>query len=324
MKKLILKGLLCALIALMFLTALAFLTGPTEHGNEFNLLTDSSKYRFFGWAEADAYYQDAARNPESNTLIIGDSVCAQLLSHVDDETGDILVCGNNQAMTMAWEYFCVERFIDTHPNAERVYLYITYSTLDYEYNATYSYQYVVHPMVRYGLYDRLDDASKNKLESIFGKAFVNSKMCNFIGDSGMNRKIYLNAVQTLDSWGQSLGIRKEDEYGLSDVVRYYIPKINDMCVSRGVEFAMIATPVPDRESDLRNIEILKADYMDSELGMLFPDYFESIVYYPADLFKDKEHFKDELLTDEFRSEVLTQSFEANGVSEEFGGLTTNQ
>ena len=45
-------------------------------------------------------------------------------------------------------------------------------------------------------------------------------------------------------------------------------------------------------------------YRQSPLYSINPDYFEQIVFYPEDLFKDEFHFKDEYLEKEFKFQII--------------------
>ncbi len=312
MKKLVGKGLIVLLMIIFILGVLVIASANPLFSDKLNLLTDSGGYADFGTDEVASVLEIIDNDTEATKLIIGDSVAAQLF--VSQAPQDYLVATGNQAMTFMWQYFFTERFINTHPNADDVYIVVTPDSLTTLWDSALSYQYVVMPLVRFGYYDRLDATSKDELLKIYGKEFMEKSVVSFIDRSGINRKLFLNGLDKI-YFDKEPYIK--DSTKVSKIAKEYLLKTYKLCEENGVQMHFICCPVKDTSEIRSNIEELAKDYLSSEIGGLFPKFFDGIMYYSSDLFKDDIHFKDNVLTHEFKREIIEKIKENTG---EFSGL----
>lgn len=275
--------------------------------DKLNLLTDSGGYANYGTYEVKWVMEGIEGDSATTKLIIGDSVADQLLT--GDISRDYLVATGNQAMSFIWQYIFTLRYLDTHPDATDVYLLVTPDSLTAVWDYALSYQYVLMPMVRLGYMDMLDRKSYAELESIYGSFFMQDYVVNLIDVSGINRKLFLNGLKAV--YGENEPYTK-DSTAISEIAKAYIPKMNAACDEHGVKLHVICCPVKDTVENRKNIELLRDDCSKSDFGSEFPEYFEEIIYYPADKFKDNLHFKDNLLTPEFKREIIEKMKESTG------------
>lgn len=312
MKKLIGKGFIVLFIIIFILGTLMVTSANPLFSDKLNLLTDSGGYAGFGTDEVASVLDIIDNDTEATKLIIGDSVAAQLF--VSQAPENYLVATGNQAMTFMWQYFFAERFINTHPDAADVYIAVTPDSLTTLWNSTLSYQYVVMPLVKFGYYDRLDATSKDELLKIYGKKFMEETMVSFIDRSGINRKLFLNGLDKIYSDRE---LYTKEATAVSGIAKEYLLKTYTLCEENGVQMHLICCPVKDTPENRSDLEALVKDYMSTEIGSIFPKFFDGLMYYSPGLFKDNIHFKDNVLTHEFKREIIEKIKENTG---EFSGL----
>lgn len=302
MKKLFFKGLIGVLIATIIMYCLISLSMVRKYNiyDKVNLLTDSAKYTGFGTEEVDSVMDIVSTYNYLDKVILGDSVAAQLFSNNERQCDDFYVATGNQSMTFIMQYALIKKYLAGHPLTTDVYMTITYDSLTSVIQPKLSYQYLVMPLVEYGLYDELDAISVNLLTDVYGRFLLNNKVVSTINKSGILRKL---CMYYIDNKYSNTSDNKDPEM-VSYIPETYLMKIYKLCEENGVRFHLIPCPAKDTPENRRIINNLEINYLNTEIGKLYPDYFKGIVYYPENQFKDALHFKDELLTDEYKEEII--------------------
>lgn len=313
MKKLIGKGCIVLFIVIFILGILIVASANPLFADKLNLLTDSGGYANFGTLEVESVLSIIDRDEISTKLIIGDSVAAQIF---DDEflSDDYLIATGNQSMTFIWQYIFAQKYLDKHLEATDIYLVITPDSLSSVWNSQLSYQYILMPMVKFGYLNELDANSKKELSDIYGTFFMKKAVIRTIDNSAINRKLFLNSLNKKYDGNEPY---IKDSETVSEISNIYITKIYELCSKKQVNMHLICCPAKDTPEIRSNIEELTKDYLLSEIGELFPEFFDGLMYYSSDLFKDDIHFKDNVLTHEFKREIIEKIKENTG---EFSGL----
>lgn len=224
---------------------------------------------------------EQAREQDGTTVLItGDSVCSQMYSGLVECNKDITIIGANGGVTMAGQYIFIHEYLENHPDATDVYLIVLPVSLLRGYDTDLGYQYAVEPFVKTETLGLLNQDTKNLIKDVYGSFFTKKNVCMLLDKSGVNKKLYLNALADLDR-GQKMSYRLE----LADT---YIIKAYELCKERNVSFHLYSGPVS--ESMRSFTEGIKQDYETSKLEEIFPNYFDSILYYPDVETADGTHF----------------------------------
>lgn len=294
MRKLVFKTMVLTAFTLLMLVVLCLFSANPLLSDKVNLITDSGGYANWGSGEVNAYLSIVREENQKNQLVIGDSVGAQLFTDALSE--DYCVAANNQAMTMAGQYILVKEYLDSHPCATDVYLAITASTFGVDLNTSWGYQYVVMPHIKAGTIALLDENTIHEMEKQYGAFFMKKQVVELIEPSGLNRKIYLNALKL---------IRGEDEKKiLSPLFEQYFLKIQELCEEREIVFHLVACPLKDIDENYELLENLQEACFESEIWQYVKEYFSHVDFYDKELFKDDMHFRDEYLTDDNRNSIV--------------------
>ena len=307
MKKLIVKGLCILAIIVFLMGAFILLSLNPLLSDKLNLLTDSGGYTGTGTEEVRGVLNILDRDSDAVKLILGDSVAAQIFMGAD--SGEYMIATGNQAMTFIWQYIFARKFLDSHTNATDIYIFVTPDSLNSVWNSVLSYQYVLMSMEKFDCLDELDDKSAEELLEIYGSFFMKEEVIRMIDNSGINRKLFLNYIQEKTP----TEIQEKDYTKVSRIPNEYLVKINDLCVERGVKLHLVCCPCKDTPENRIANEELSKNYALTDIGALFPEFFDGITYYPAEEFKDAMHFKDNLLTSDFKREIIEKMEEKSGV-----------
>ena len=229
-------------------------------------------------------YIDKAREPNSFTkLILGDSVCHQMFTDLQNYNDDICILGSNAAITMAGQYILMHEFLGNHPDATDVWLIITPPSLSSFFDTYCGYGYVVMPNAEKQTLDILDKETIEQLESVYGKPFLNRQLVYFLDRSAPARKVYLNSL-----------LKDGEGYGyspMSPISVQYINKMQQLCRDHNVIFHFLPAPVREERRDLTQNVLV--EFNDNRFNIPFPDFENSIDYYPDDQFRDGIHFGGE-------------------------------
>lgn len=262
--------------------------------------TNSLDYMFgnVGTDEINPCLEAAMANDGTTRLILGDSVCHQMFGGLSELNSDFTIAGTNGSVTMAGQYILAKEYLDNHPDATDVFLILEPEALPRTFDTSSAYQYAVMPFVESGTLDDLDPDTIKIIESVYGRPFLNPTVVDLIDRSPLNRKIYLNILQDTGD-----GYELKNQMELAD---RYICKINDLCVSKGVTFHLMASPVSEILKDY--VAELSAEYNASKVYEINPHFLDDIYYYPAEQSADGRHFSGDYANQAHFNSLIEQVY----------------
>ena len=298
MKKLYINCFKFILIVLLSAILLDGLSMVGSFRRFFSRLTNSREFVGGGPDEIRPYIEKAGTPDGTTKVILGDSVCRQLFNDLQKYNDDVSIIGSNAAITMAGQYILAKEYLDNHPDATDVFLIVLPQALGRTYDTHHGYPYAVMPFVETDTLRYLEDSTIGIISETYGDFFLNSTVVRSLDLSAVNRKLYLNHLAR-----SGPGYNMTDYYELADI---YIPKINEMCESAGVNFYLY--PCPVCESQLSEIERIREGFDESALTVINSDYMDMIWYYPAEQSADDVHFSVDYADREHLNEVIKESF----------------
>lgn len=251
----------------------------------FAYITESSDYPA-GADEVAMYIEQIREEGEYTKLVVGDSVCYQMTNGLRDKNKEYSLVGNNRAVTIAGEYLLIKEFLETHEGVADVYVIVGMDALQTNIDVNYGYQYVAIPFLRDGLLHNLEEKTIAEMEDTFGRFFMQKYVAELVGDSSVNRKLYLNYIKEKAEADPNAGT----EIVMSDLAADYLYKIYDMCEEYGAKMHLHPTPIMDNPWRYTQAEGLEKDFEARGLKELFPNFFDEIIYYPEEQFIDGIHF----------------------------------
>lgn len=266
-------------------------------------ITESSDYPA-GKDEVAGYIEQIREDGDYTKLVVGDSVCFQMTNGLRAQNGEYSLVGNNRALTIAGEYLLVREFLETHKNISDVYLIVGLDALQTNIDVNYGYQYVAIPFLRDGLLHNLEEETLREMDGTFGMFFMQKGVAELIGDSSVNRKLYLNYIKEHAAIDPNAGT----EIVLSDTACEYLYKIHDLCEEYGATMYLLPDPLADNEWRHTQAEELQKDFTARGLNELFPKYFDEICYYPDEQFVDGIHFGEPYNSQEELNNKLSEMY----------------
>lgn len=311
MNKLIRKILCILLLSIGIISILATLSTIPALSSVMNMLTNSGNYQDMGSEETLTLFNKSQSPNTTHKLILGDSVANQIYEYRDNEEYSVLT--GNYAMTFVWQYLFAKNYLETNPQTTDIYLCTTADGFEQSFDTTLSYSYVVIPLAKSNNLEVLDEKHHKLLTNIFGSVFINEKVASFIGNSGLNSKLYLNAIknfyETFPTKKEKVEKTDNPDFLLAET---YIMKIYELCKEKNVNFHLLPNPKKDTSEIREYVKQLETKYLQSPLYSINPNYFDQIVFYPEDLFKDELHFKDEYLEKENKFEIIRKIQNSTG------------
>lgn len=251
-----------------------------------------------GPSEIKPYIEKVQTEDDTTRLILGDSVCKQLFGGLQEENEGFCIAGSNAALTMAGQYILLHEYVENHAEATDVYLILLPGSLEASFNTTWGYQYSVMPFVETDTIRLLEDSTLEAMEAVYGKLFMKKAVVEWIDDSAVNRKLYLNA---LDS--HSEGYQQQKRF---EIAEQYIKKMYELCEENGISLHLYPCPVSEKNKE--GTEAFKDAFRDTWLYEKFPDYTERILYYSEEQSADGVHFAGEFATQECYNEKIETIF----------------
>lgn len=304
----------CGILAAIFLgigASLTCLSTIPPCTSVINMMTDSVSYQGMGKDEVLDLLQKVNEPNVTTRLILGDSVANQLYLYRGNDK--YYVATGNLAMTFVWQYVFARDYLEAHPEATDIYLCITPDSLERSFEVKLSYNYLLIPLAQTNNMDVLDEAQYRLLKDMYGSFFTKPETVRFIGASGLNTKLYLNAAEnfyTLFPQRRSR-VEKTSEPDMT-LAETYILNIQALCNENNATLHLIPNPKMDTGDNREYLKRLEDEYCQSPLYDINPEFFEQIVFYPEDVFKDDLHFKDDFLENEGKFEVIRAVQEATG------------
>lgn len=259
-----------------------------------------------GASEIKPYIEKVQTKDNTTKLIIGDSVCKQMFDGLQEYNPDICITGSNAAIAMSGQYILAKEYIENHPNATDIYMFLLPGSLSTSYDTTWGYQYTVMPWVETDTLKLLDANTIEIMESVYGSFFMKPVIVELIDKSAVNRKLYLNMLDDTKE-----GYQQKSRFEIAD---QYIKKIFDLCQEKGIKLHL--EPCPVVNSQRESMENIKEEYKETWLYTQFPDYLEEVLYYPDEEARDGVHFGGEYATQECYNEKIKKIFKETKFLEE--------
>lgn len=286
MEKLIKKSLLLGGILLVVMLGFVVLSAKSPYREKLAILTMSEAYPA-GEGEVEEYIRSVQTDNDYTKLILGDSVCNQLLNDLQEYNDEYCIVGNNRGLTIAGQYLLLNEFLKTHEDVTDVYLIVGLDALESNIDITYGYQYVVVPFSRINTLGELEEETLKEMSGTFGALFLNPNVAQTIGDSSVGRKLYLNYLKqkyadenpTASTYGK-----------LANTTVVYLKKIYEMCESNGINLHLLPDPLADSDYRREQARLLELEFEINGLTEYYPEYFSLIQYYPGEQFSDGVHF----------------------------------
>ena len=286
MKKFIVR-LIIALGLAAAVTALFYLILLVTHTNlNINFLGDEVLY----------VTRKAEVNSGCSKVIIGDSVANQLWPQ-ETSGDDICYMTSNQAITAAGDYLLLYHYLESNPQTKEVYLALRPQSLSNDINIDKSFQYFVIPFANSGNAKLLDTDTRTKLDSRFGKFWINSKYAQW---TLLNNNFLLSEyLKTVEKKNPDLVINDDDStnryyHRISPTGQIYLEKIIELCDSKNIKLSVVPSPLMDTADNYGwegYSEDIEAFGFDEVLG----SYLDSVDYYPEEMFMDGIHFSESAL-----------------------------
>lgn len=311
MRKFVKKTACILLIALGLLAGISVLSVVPVFTPLIDMITASVTYEGLGKEETLWLWDSIGAGDGTTKLILGDSVANQLYSYRDNESYSIKT--GNMAMTLIWQYLYAEKYLDTHPGATDIYLCIVPDMLERSFESKRSYNYLVIPLNICGKTEVLEEEQKELLEKMYGAFFMKPQVISYVSGSGFNTKFYVNALEKYyEVFPGRKEILEKSRHPDMTIAETYLMKMQTLCEQRNVNFHLLPNPKKDTAENREYLENLKEKYEESLLYDINPEFFEQIVFYPEEVFKDELHFKDEFLEDGGKNSIIKVVQEATG------------
>ena len=310
MKKLIIKISILCLAVIGFLIIIEALSCNDDTKEAMARLTNSEDYLEQGSGASSILpiIGSAGMEDGKGVLVLGDSIAGQMFSGLAEDYPDIRIACANAAINISGQYMLASVFLDSHPEATDIWLYAHPLTLTRGYDLELGYGYAVMPFAIDGSLGYLDDRTLDEMKSVYGRLSMNPDVASFIDASPLNRKIFLSYIRMHNE-----PYVQENDY---EIASRCIIRLKELCESRGVTFHFYSSPSTEYYRD--KIEETRSDYELSDMYALYPDYLDSIYYFPNEWSGDMTHFSTEYANREVYDRVMDEAYDDIFVSSEIG------
>lgn len=293
MKRYCLKLFVFIMIIGVLLSGILLLSAREPFRSILMTITNASEYGREASEEIMPFIEEVRCPSEYTKLITGDSVCRQLFNPFQKYNRVYCIVGSNQAITMVGQYLLISEFLENHEQTTDVNLILcslTGTGLDH---GVYAYQYLVTPFSEAGLLENITEYTKEDLDDKFGKLFMKPEVIQFIDDSPLAKKLFLNSFSN----------KNHDDVTMSF---QYLGLIIDLCEEKGVEMHLVHSPM--RESAFEDMKIQRekdlAACLNEQMREYVEEYYQSIVFYPDEYFADGIHFGQEYKNEDQLAEYI--------------------
>lgn len=266
----------------------------------FAALTDSEDYLDEDAAAAEIVpiIQKAQEEDGTTIAILGDSVCRQMVGDLFVEDTAYSLLPSNGAITLAGQYILTKEYLDHHPDATDIYLFMLPESLERTFDNRWGYQYSVIPFVLTDTLQDLDQETLSIMADTYGSLFLTRDMVESIVRSPINKKVYLNALVQHEAYYEP-----SRYFELADK---YIYMIYDLCKENNVTFHL--APCPVSRARTGSMEQLRGAFYSSEFRRLFPGFFRDMIYVDTEETPDSTHFAGAYANQNHYNELLLRIF----------------
>ena len=300
MKKLVLKLLILAIVVGAFLGALEYLSLNPQTKELTARLTNSEDFltQGSGSEEIIPVIRSAKEADGKRVLIIGDSIARQMFSELLGGDPDVKVACANAAVTITGQYMIAMEYLDAHPEATDVWLFAHPLTMTRTYDLDLGYGYAVMPFAMEGSLKYLEDVTLDQMASVYGRFSLNGRFASLVDESPLNRKLFLSHIRMHNS--------EYAQKGAYEIASLYVLKLKEACEKRGVTFHFYSSPSTEYYRD--KIEETRSDYMSCPLYEVYPDYLDSVYFFPTEWSDDYTHFGAEYANGEVYRSVIKNAY----------------
>ncbi len=301
MKKLIIKSIIMALIVTGIVAGVEMLSMYPHTKDVMTEITNSEEYagEESGTADIVSIIQKAKEADDTTALVIGDSIARQMLTGLQEKCPGVKIDCANAAVNISGQYMLAAEYLNTHPKATDIWLFAHPLTLTRTYDLELGYGYAVMPFAMEGSLKYLDDETIDQMASVYGRAALNGTVAGLINRSTMNRKLFSTYIRMNSS---------EYEQGNSyEIASHYLIKLKQLCDEKGVTLHFYSSPSTEYYRD--KIEETRSDFEASEFSKVFPDYLDSIYYFPTEWSGDYSHFGGDYADRRTYDFVLSEAYD---------------
>lgn len=247
----------------------------------------SERFHFKGgWFKVLSRVHRSKTKLPSDTLYIGDSVGNQFFPF--ERTYNSLT--SNAAVTMAGNYILIKNCLKHNPQIKAIVFLSVPNDLGFAFEKKLVYNNFVQPFFSLEnlsdfdglMYRKLLKQPQSLLSVFHAYKILPFSDVDFSGGTGfVDPSDYISEMQ---------------QDSLSDFALHYFQKIMKLCSQNNVDLKLISPPVPlswkQKSQDWKKI---KLQFRQSGLIQSFPDYFNTIRYFPDSCFIDGLHLRKAVL-----------------------------
>lgn len=301
MKKLVIKILIMLMFVCGLLMVLEYFSIDPKTKEVIARLTNSEDYLSQGSGTDDIIpiIQSVKEADSTTVLVLGDSIARQIFPEFSCDLPDTKIACVNAAIDITGQYMLAEEYLNSHPYATDIWLYVHPLSMTRTFDLDLGYGYAVMPFAIEGSIQYLDDSTLNQMASVYGRFALCNTVASLVDSSPLNRKIYMSYIRMHHTeYAQS------NAYEISSL---YIEKFRSLCEERGVDFHL--SPCPSTEFFRDRIEETRDDFMNSPLYDMYPDYLDEVYYFPTEWSDDLSHFGERYANRETYVEVVRNAYE---------------
>ena len=287
MKKFCLQLLAFIFLVGMVLVGILLLSAHEPFRRALMIMSNAEDYGNDSTEGITPYIERVSSPSKYTKLIVGDSVCRQLFNPFQKNNNAYCTVGSNQAITMIGQYLLIREFLEYHQNTTDVYLVLCSIEGNGLNHGMGAYQYLSIPFTKAGLLDNVLPKTKDELDDKFGSIFMKPKVIEFIDDSPLAKKLYLNSF-------------KDQYYDNTAMSFEYLQMIINLCTEKGAKLHLLHSPM--KESSYEDIQVQREKDLSAckneGVREYIEEYYGSVTFYPDEYFADGIHFGAEYKNEE--------------------------
>lgn len=296
MKKLFTKGFIFVSVIFAACACFVYLSASASGREMIAWLTDSEE--FMEESETLPYFERVRVEDGTTKLVIGESICDQLFTRLQEYNPDISFQASNAAFLITGQYLLMEEYLKFHPDARDVFLVIHPAPLTRTFDTEWGYRYGAMTYVAADVLGGLDENTIEAMEGVYGSFFMKKETVRFLQDSPLAQKICLSYLYAnREDYVQGTPFEIADQY---------VKKMYDLCRECGAELHLYSSPVS--EFFRGTVETLGLSYGETWMSSVYPDYFNDIMYYPSEWSRDMSHFGGEYATPEGLNQIIEAAY----------------
>jgi len=214
------------------------------------LLSYQAKDRFRHEVDYKVYLAQHTAQEHVDTILLSDSVTYEAMGKFQ-LNDNILDLTSNQGISLAGNYFLLQRYLHEHKSPKEVYLFFIYGFFTNSLNSKYNYLYFttvftdkneIHEIADYGkkeVYDKLDyfNIRKSNIKKYF-KEYIPGQKAVF------NRNYNLNRPENkTDKRISDMNIARFSKAQLFPFADHFLQKIIDLCKDNDISLVLVVEPM---------------------------------------------------------------------------------